>query len=308
MRLHLAGAEDTRFTLMPLAGSCAADSTSKPNLLCSYYYNRLSMGQKERERWRVLYDKTDANWIMDSGLFTLMFGAGAGKKYSFDELKAYTVQYIKYLKEFSYRHVIVEMDVHKVLGLDALTELRKYIEDNWPVEKTIFVWHVEEDINGLIELANKYPYIALSVPELRIIAKKRKLKLDMLLNNLLARIRKNASKKPKVHLLGCTQPDLMYNSNYYSTDSTSWQSQLRFGRFQMFDGKKFVAYDKNSEVMQKTYQRQENLIRTYIDIAKHQIGQPDLETKPYDVRGAMSACQHKRFEMTINNKYYGGAK
>jgi len=308
MRLHLAGAEDTRFTLMPLAGSSAADATSKPNLLCSYYYNRLSMGEKERMRWRNLYDKTDANWIMDSGLFTLMFGAGAGQKYSFDELKRYTVKYIEYLREMNYRHVMVEMDVHKVLGLDALAELRKYIADNWPIEKTIYVWHVEEDIDGLLELANKYPYIAFSVPELRIIAKNRKQKLDVLLNNLMARVRRDASKYPKIHLLGCTQPGLMYNSNYYSTDSTSWQSNLRFGRFQMFDGKKFVAYDKDSEVMQKTYQRQESFIRTYIDIAKKQIGQPNLETKPYDIRGAMSACQHKRFEMTVNNQYYGGAK
>ena len=36
------------------------------------------------------------------------------------------------------------MDVHKILGLDALGRFRKYMESNWDIDKTIYVWHLEE--------------------------------------------------------------------------------------------------------------------------------------------------------------------
>lgn len=206
MKLHLAGADSARKLVAAVAGSLAADSTATPYLLTSYWYSRLQAGDKANGLWRKLYDFVDAEWVVDSGLFTMMFGSGRGRTYDIKELRAYTAKYVRYLNEIRFRHYAVEMDVHKVLGMNAVFELRAYLEDHWPVEQTIYVWHEEEGIDGLQRLAAERPYIALSIPELRQVASKRKLDLNMLTLNLLRTI--NEAGSPKVHLLGCSQPSV----------------------------------------------------------------------------------------------------
>lgn len=307
MRLHLAGADSVRDMVAAISGSLAADATKTPNLLTSYWYSKLKRGEKGNREWRELYDRLEANWIIDSGLFTMMFGASSNRTYTMDDLKDYTVKYIRYLKQLRFRHAAVEMDVHKVLGLEALAELRKYFEDNWPVEQTIFVWHVEEGIDGLRELAKRYPYIAISVPELRNIAKERKQSLLMMVLNLLGTIREAGGERPpKVHMLGCMQPDLMFNDMYFSVDSTSWTAPQRWKRVQIFATDNFKAFDKDWGVFQANIGKHERFIRSYYEIAKTQHG-VEHTFNHHDVSAATLACWYKRMELTINRKHFGGA-
>ena len=49
------------------------------SLLTSIWYHRKKVNQK----WLKWYEKTrDCTWVMDSGLFTMMFGAGSNKTYT----------------------------------------------------------------------------------------------------------------------------------------------------------------------------------------------------------------------------------
>ena len=306
MRLHLAGADSVRNMVAALSGSLAADATKTPNLLTSYWYSKLKQGQKGNKEWCHLYDTLEANWIIDSGLFTMMLCVGSNKIYTMADLMDYAEKYIRYLKQIRFRHAAVEMDVHKVLGLKALAELRKYFEDNWPVEQTIYTWHIEEGIDGLHELAKRYPYIAISIPEIRKIAKERKRPLLMMVTNLLMHIKEaGGDDPPKVHMLGCTQPDLMFNNMYYSCDSKSWTAPQRWKRVQIFSGETFKAFDKDWGVFKKSVKTHEHFIKSYCEIAKHQHG-VEHTFNDHDVAAATLACWYKRMELTINKKYFGG--
>ena len=142
MKLFLAGA-DTRQHLQQIYIS------NHSCILSSYYKHQKTFVQD----WLWWYNKTrHANWIMDSGLFTMMFGAGSHKKYNEQDLLQYTHKYLKDIKKINYTHDIVEMDVHKVLGLSALKRFRKIFEKSYPIEKTIFVWHIEEQLSGFKKL------------------------------------------------------------------------------------------------------------------------------------------------------------
>lgn len=84
--------------------------------------------------------------MMDSGLFTMMFGAGKGKTYTKEDLHEYTDKYISDMIEMKWPGVIVDMDVHRVLGVECVPEFRKKFEERWGIHRTVFVWHTEETV------------------------------------------------------------------------------------------------------------------------------------------------------------------
>lgn len=243
MKLCLAGTEDGEDlgTAMLAGGS---------SYLASYWHLLYAKGITNRRylEWMKLYSlmRDHSFWIMDSGLFTMMFGAGKGNTYTYSDLRAYTDQYIKTMHEIGYVHTIVEMDIHKVLGPSYLEEFRKPFEDNWGVDRTIFVWHIEEGRENWGKLVDRYPYVAISVPELRILSKNRIQVKKMILNL----IYEAQQIKPsiKIHLLGNTQPDLLEIPGYYTADSTSWLSGGRWGNTYMLHHNKLLKLHTRSQL------------------------------------------------------------
>lgn len=226
------------------------------------------------------------NLMMDSGLFTMMFGVGKGKDYTIDDLREYTDRYISDMLEMKWPGIIVEMDVHKVLGTQFLPEFRSKFESRWGVERTLFVWHVEEEVSGLVKLAKRYPYIALSVPELRIVFGKNVKTVTL---ELLKTVRA-ANPKCKVHLLGCTQKDLMMNQYYFSCDSSSWLMSVRYGGVTVFEGGKLRKKDFD------------NRKHDVFTLAKDVTG-ADHRTK-FHANAAISAKQFKALETHVNERFY----
>ncbi len=205
------------------------------NVLMSFFY----LPETEDCR-RVLFDHVNENgieMICDSGLFTMMFGSEKSKTYDLADMKEYTKKYIAAAKNFRVdKLAIVESDVHKILGMEAVFELRKLFEDSGL--NVIYVWHREEGIEGLIEMSKRYEYIALSVPELRILFKDSEIRYQDAVFDLLRKIRDANKRMPKIHLLGNTVPETMETRLAYSCDSTSWKAAERFGRSIIFvDGK-----------------------------------------------------------------------
>lgn len=162
--------------------------------------------------------------IMDSGLFTLMFGAHKGKRD-----KPFLIRWQQAMIDFVLQNGInssvVEMDCQKVLGPNEAWEFRRQLRDAIP-NRIINVFHYEDGNRGLDRLIEFADYIAISVPELRII--KRKTYKDDVYR--LACYIKNRKPGIDIHLLGCTEPKMLERCNFATTsDSTSWQAVNRFG-------------------------------------------------------------------------------
>ncbi len=218
MRIHLASAENPEW-------SAVLRDLKYPFRLASYYYLANDKARLEA----VLKDCEDgSNWILDSGLFTLMFGADKGKLKTFDQYRDYALRYREDVEKWGWRHPIVECDVQRVLGVDECNRIREEVFKDYR-GTVIYVWHIPEGIEGLKVLAAQHEYIALSVPELRVVYKQPSAggpRVKRALVELL-RIAKEAG-SDKVHLLGCTEADLL-RLPAYSADSTSWYSSGRFG-------------------------------------------------------------------------------
>lgn len=167
--------------------------------------------------------------IMDSGLFTLMFGSQKGEK-SVRFLDKWTDLILEFMQVTNYTGTYVEVDCQKVLGVEQAWRYRKYMKQN-STNRQINVFHIEDGMKGLDRMIEFSEYIAISVPELRFQKKK-----DYTYR-LASYIK---SKKPSIdiHLLGCTELNLLKKCNFCSSsDSTSWMSPMRFGQFETLDSK-----------------------------------------------------------------------
>jgi len=226
MNIVLAGCENySHFNLIKIAGIKHA--------LFSYYHASPTSDSFKK----IVNDSNehDISMICDSGLFTLMFGSGSGGHYDLKFMIEYADKYISEAKKFGINKLtIVECDVHKIIGMDAVFELRKKFEDSGL--NIMYVWHIEEGIDGLYKMAEKYDYIAISVPELRKLFKGKKDRYQDAVHDLLGKLKKQIPKLPKIHLLGNTVDETMRTKIAYSCDSTSWVSAGRFGRGFIFNG------------------------------------------------------------------------
>lgn len=154
--------------------------------------------------------------IIDSGLFTLMFGANARDDLDEAFFDDWQKQFIAYIKAYRYKHIIVECDVQKKISPEYAWDLRRRLRWALPNIEQINVYHLEDgNPDKLIKWSR---YIAISIPELRRnVSEKERLRIMDYIS------RKAILAGKKVHLLGCTQPDLMSRYRYCHTcDSTSW--------------------------------------------------------------------------------------
>lgn len=116
-------------------------------------------------------DTVNRHVIQDSGLFTLMFGAGKGQTQTLESLTEWQDKLIAFVQQNDLRCTCVELDCQKVLGVREawyLRERMKKLLDN----PQINVFHFEDGMRGLDSLIDFSDYIALSIPELRIIKPK----------------------------------------------------------------------------------------------------------------------------------------
>lgn len=163
--------------------------------------------------------------IMDSGLFTLMFGAHQGQR---DEVfvRKWKENLVEFVLTNKLQSSCVEIDCQKVLGTEQAWKFRRELRDELPGNRIINVFHYEDGKKGLDRLIEFSDYIAISVPEIRIIHPK------TYREDVYALASRIKSKKPSIdiHLLGCTEKKLLPKLRFCtSADSTSWLSANRYG-------------------------------------------------------------------------------
>lgn len=96
------------------------------------------------------------------------------------------------------------------------------------MNRQINVFHWEDGKDGLDKLIEFSDYIAISVPELRIVKPKiyKKVAID------LARYCKQKKPTIDIHMLGCTEYSMLRDISFCTTaDSTSWLSGVKYGYF-----------------------------------------------------------------------------
>ena len=177
--------------------------------------------------------------IQDSGLFTLMFGSQKGNK---DEcfINKWYDALVKFTLEYAKGATCVEVDCQKVLGVEKAWEYRIRMKNDIP-NRIINVFHLEDGQKGLDKLIEFSDYLAISVPELKI-HKKGTYRDD---THKLACYIKNKKPKIDIHLLGCTELNMLRKNNFCtSCDSTSHESGVRFGSIK----KNHISAIKSEEV------------------------------------------------------------
>lgn len=164
--------------------------------------------------------------IMDSGLFTLMFGADKGKKKTRESLTIWQDKTAAFIRQNNLTCTCVEIDCQKILGVNDAWYFRERMKKVIPNNRHINVFHLPDGMKGLDRLIEFSNYIAFSVPELRI-DRRATYKKD--LRNL---VYYTKNKKPEIdiHLLGCTEKQLLHENKFCtSADSTTWLAANRYG-------------------------------------------------------------------------------
>ena len=164
--------------------------------------------------------------IMDSGLFTMMFGADKGTPKTPEFVREWMHRICAFATQNHIRASIVECDCQKLISPEFAWELRREMRQIMPQAEIINVFHLADGQDGFRRLVDFTDYLAISVPELRIAQPK------TYKNTVCALARMARRQKPgvKIHLLGCTERYLLENNRFCTTaDSSSWTSSTRFG-------------------------------------------------------------------------------
>jgi hypothetical protein len=234
MRIHLA---DTP----PLQRLIVSLMAGHPYRLVSYFYIKDLPDPRAALKALVTDDR---NLIVDSGLFSFMFGSEKGKMpNTYEAYRDYTRKYLDDMAAWGLDCYLVEADTHRLLGMQDTFRLREEFE---PLgSRCMYVWHQPEGLDGLITLAKERDYIGIGLPELRMIASGGKSavgqssKVNAMCNDLLRRVHAACGNQPpRIHLLGCTVETLMETGLAWSCDSTSWLAGIRFGQGRIWTARK----------------------------------------------------------------------
>lgn len=193
--------------------------------------------KRERESYLVdggLLEARRGLWrhtIVDSGVFSLMFGAASGEGRRSEEfMRGWMHRLVSFVRENGLARAdvaVVEVDCQKIAGADVAWKLRREMRELLPPEVEIInVYHVEDGREGFERLVEFADYIAVGFPELR----KCYPNSYSRVGSDLIRYAKRMKPGIKVHMLGCTEMSVITKHKDCTTcDSTSWQHGLRFG-------------------------------------------------------------------------------
>lgn len=239
IKVHFATTEDVGHAISSLAGNVNYGlGTAFP-----FVYKMFKNGKLDNKKIIKNVSSNYKHYILDSGLFTLMFGSLKGKK---DE--SYLNKWYECLTDYvlyeNYTGTMVEVDCQKVLGVEKAWEYRIKMQNKVP-NRIINVFHFEDGQKGLDRLIEFSDYIALSVPELRFIKKKEYL-------YELACYIKNKKPNIDIHLLGFTEKTNLKKFSFCSScDSSSWISGVRYGDVETIVGKSHINNIKKSILSEK---------------------------------------------------------
>lgn len=195
-----------------------------------YLYGFLYL-EKTKEPLDYLGVKAD-EIMLDSGAHTLQ---KPGKDVDWDR---FVHRYIHFVNKYkNYLDYIVELDVENKIGMKQVEAYRKQIARETQMTPLV-VWHRGRGFDYLKYMTKTYPYIGFSgfvedktgeeeVP-------------NKFINTFCNMAHKNSC---RVHGFGYTRADLP-TKKFDSVDSSSWLLFRRFGKLDVFDGRRMKKYEE----------------------------------------------------------------
>lgn len=176
--------------------------------------------------------------IVDSGLFTMMFGSDRSTPKTPEFVREWMHRICAFADQNDIpRASFVECDCQRLISPEFAWELRREMRELMPGREIINVLHLPDGRDGFERLVEFSDYIAISVPELRMCQPKGYRR------TVAALARQARRMKPgiKIHLLGCTEERLLRDNRFCTTaDSSSWTAPVRFGEL---DGRHISRID-----------------------------------------------------------------
>lgn len=165
--------------------------------------------------------------IIDSGLFTLMWGGAKDKKLTESDMWDWMHRLVLFATENDIPNCsFVECDCQKLMGPELAWEMRQEMRKLLHHHEIINVFHLEDGMDGFERLVDFTDYLAISVPELRFNRGKVYKQAVCSLTRRARAIRKDV----KIHLLGCTEVGLLRQNKFCtSADSSTWSGSTRWG-------------------------------------------------------------------------------
>ena len=185
------------------------------------------------------YVKTQCkDFILDSGAFSML--SGSKNKESFlEKLDSYISEYIDFINKYNIKNFI-ELDIDKIIGYEKVKQIREKIEKETN-KKSIPVFHLTRGIEEYKKLIKNYPYVCIGGIAIKDIKKKDYKKIFPTL------LKMAKLQNCKVHGLGFTASNVN-EFDFYSVDSSSWRTSIRYALIGIFDNKKrIITYKKFSE-------------------------------------------------------------
>lgn len=180
------------------------------------------------------------DFILDSGIFSYL----NGKKTEGVDWDKYVYDYAKLVRERRIRNY-VEVDVDKMIGLKETERLRRSLEKQvgW---KSMPVWHTNRGYDKWLEICRDYDYVCFGAFLTD--------NLSASKYHLIEKFISDAQKEnTKVHGLGFTNFNWLKKLKFYSVDSSSWLSGVRYGHLNMYQGGKIVNIHKKEHRIKDIY-------------------------------------------------------
>lgn len=205
--------------------------------------------------------------ILDSGLYTLLFGAHAAKRDE-DFFIRWQEAIVEFVLTTGYKGTIVEVDCQKILGPEKAWMFRENLKKICP-NRQINVFHIEDGQKGLDRLIEFSNYIAIGVTGIKRSKRRNKKnwKDDVI---RLCHYIKNKKPSIDIHLLGVTHRDILQGCNFVSSvDSTTWMNVHRYGLLSYYSDNRLHNVRKRnikSEIVSERYHDEIKEILEYLNI------------------------------------------
>ena len=176
---------------------------------------------------QVLNNKNQNDaFLLDSGAFTLF--SSNNTNVDFDD---YLYKYIHFINKYDIKRFI-ELDIDVIVGYPKVLRMRKILEKETG-KQCIPVWHKSRGMQAYKDIVAEYKYICIGGLGNKEITQKEYPKVKKMVAYANAH-------QTNVHGLAFTRKDA-FNYGFYSVDSSSWSTGVRFGQAHKFSNGQIVS-------------------------------------------------------------------
>ena len=211
-------------------------------ILVSYFYIRKGLDYYEEILPKL--KKAKGLFMTDSGAFSFMASGYVDAMEKEEYWIPYLEEYVAWLKEHKdYIYVAANLDLDKIVGRNIVRKWnKKYFEPLEEFMDIVYVAHEDEElgdphgIHHFEEYCKKYRYVGINQSQ-----KKFAHRFYLLAKQY----------NRRVHGFAWTELKLLRRYPFFSVDSTSWLSGVRYGTTYNYDGKNFKSYDTKQKFRRK---------------------------------------------------------